>query len=212
MVRSNANIPGFLDDYSLLAQAFIDLYQSTFDESWLNLADQIINYSIQHFYDVNNGMFYYSDLDEGGTITRKTEISDNVIPSSNSIMAKILYQLYLYYDREDYLDKAEKMLNNVAPQIEQNGNYFANWANLFIDFAFQSPEVVFTGNGALKLRQEFDRTFSYALIAGSELESTLSLLKNRVVKGESLIYVCRNRVCKLPVKTIDEARKQMDTD
>ena len=212
MVRENENIPGFLDDYSLLAQAFIDLYQATFDEEWLFVSQKIIDYSILHFYDINTGMFFYSALEEGGTITRKTEISDNVIPASNSVMAMVLAQLYFYFDRNDYLEKSEKMLNNVVTQMEQYANYYSNWASLLCNFVYQPPEVVFTGKKANELRHEFDTHFIYTLVAGSEKTSTMPLLENRVTKGESLIYVCRNKVCKLPVKGVEEAVEQIKTD
>lgn len=208
MVRKNSNIPGFLDDYSLLTQAFINLYQATFKEDWLMEAEKITEYAIQHFYNLNTGMFFYSDVEEDGNITNKTEISDNVIPSSNSIMANVLYQLYYYFDRNDYLEKADKMLNNVTPQIEQHARYYSNWAGLMCDFVYEPPEIVFTGDKAENLRMEFDHSYLYALVAGSRVESEMPLLKNRVLKDESLIYVCRNKVCKLPVKTINEAINQ----
>jgi hypothetical protein len=208
MARESSNIPGFLDDYSLLAQSFIDLYQATFDEEWLLLSKKITDYAIQHFYDVNTGMFFYSNLDEGGTITQKTEISDNVIPASNSVMAKVLYQLALYFEQDEYNTKARKMLNNTLPNLERNGAWFSNWASLLCNFACQPPEVVFTGKEAEKMREEFEEQFVYALVAGSVTESKLPLLENRVVDNELLIYVCRNRVCKLPVKTVDEALEQ----
>lgn len=208
MVKKSSTIPGFLDDYSLLAQAFIDLYRATFNEEWLRLSKQITNYSIRQFFDEETGMFYYSELDEGGVITRKTEISDNVIPASNSVMAKVLYQLAIYFEEDDYLKTAEKMLNNTLPQAEENGAYYSNWASLLCNFVYQPPEVVFTGEGARKMRIDFDKMFTYALVAGSVKESKIPLLENRVIENESLIYVCRNRVCKLPVKSVKEAMEQ----
>lgn len=208
MVRKGSNIPGFLDDYSLLAQAFIDLYQATFDEKWLNLSLHITAYTIQHFYDESSHMFFYSSLEEGGTISNKFETSDNVIPASNSVLAKVLQQLGLYFDEEDYTKKAEQMLKNMIPQLDQNTAFHSNWANLLCQFVYQPPEVVFTGTDALGLRRAFDENFVYALTAGSEFESQMPLLKHRVLDNKSLIYVCRNRVCKLPVKTVEEAMVQ----
>ncbi|MCF6341266.1 MAG: thioredoxin domain-containing protein [Bacteroidales bacterium] len=209
MIRKNADIPGFLDDYSMLAQAFIDLYQATFDEEWLNLSLRITEYSLQHFYDESSGMFFYSNLSEDMTISRKIEISDNVIPSSNSVMAGLLLPLGVYFDREEYIDKAGQMLSNVLPQIDKQLSFSSNWGSLFCDFAFAPPEVVFTGKEAENLRKAFDRNFVEALVAGSTNESSLPLLDKRIVKNESLIYVCRNRVCKLPVKSVAEALKQI---
>ncbi len=210
MVRDNhSNIPGFLDDYGLLAQAYIDLYQATFEDIWLVRARQITKFTLQHFYNEETGMFYYSALEDGATISNKTEVSDNVIPSSNSVIAKVLYRLGIYFENDKYLKQAESMLNNVVPQLEQHANYYSNWAILLNDIAYQVPEIVFSGKNAHKLRQEFDQQFIYALVAGSESESNLPLLLNRWNENETMIYVCRNRVCKLPVKSVKEAMTQI---
>ena len=54
----------FLDDYAFSILAFIDVYQITFDEQWLDAALQMTEYAIAHFSDDENAFFYYtSDLD-----------------------------------------------------------------------------------------------------------------------------------------------------
>ncbi len=209
MLRKNGNIPGFLDDYSLLAMAFIDLYQASFDEEWLKLSLRITQYGLQHFYDESSGMFFYANLEEGVSVSRKFELSDNVIPSSNSVMARVMLALGIYFGREDYTGKVRKMLNNVLTQIESQLSFSSGWGSLFCDFVFAVPEVVFTGTEAESLRTTFDKNFVYALVAGSKTASDLPLLSGRVVPGQSLIYVCRNRVCKLPVKSVGEALRQI---
>ena len=210
MRKDHSNIPGFLDDYALLAQAYIDLYQATFDERWLMLARQITNYAHDHFYNEQTGMYFYSALDEGATISNKTEISDNVIPSSNSVMANVLHRLGVYFENDDYLKIAEFMLNNTLTQIESHASYYSNWALLLSDIIYKAPEVVFSGENAHNLRKEFDQHFTYSLLAGSETESNLPLLVNRWSENKTMIYVCRNRICKLPVKSVMEAIGQLD--
>ncbi len=42
-------INAFLDDYANLAEAFIALYEVTFDEQWLNKAKRLTDYANQHF-------------------------------------------------------------------------------------------------------------------------------------------------------------------
>ena len=56
--NGRSTINGFLDDYSLTIEAFIALYQVTFDESWLELAKSLAEYAIGHFFDGNSKMFY----------------------------------------------------------------------------------------------------------------------------------------------------------
>ena len=205
MIRKVGNIPGFLDDHALLSRAYIDLYQATFDEVWLHAALRITDHTLHHFFDDSQGLFLFSDAGTGSTVTNKTEISDNVIPSSNSVMAGILYDLYLYYGKSDLRDISERMLRKVLPLLENNIIYFANWANLLADVIFKGSQVVFTGLRAQELRRDFDCRLPYALVAGSEKKSELPLLKERVVPGKSLIYVCEEGTCQIPVNSIEEA-------
>jgi len=53
-------INAFLDDYALLTDAFIGLYQVTFDEQWLNKAKDLTQYAVEHFYDDKSEMFFYT--------------------------------------------------------------------------------------------------------------------------------------------------------
>ena len=53
-------INAFLDDYALLADAFVALYQVTFDEQWLIKAKDLTQYAIDHFHDPQSGMFFYT--------------------------------------------------------------------------------------------------------------------------------------------------------
>ena len=62
--NGKSSINGFLDDYAFTIEAFIALYQASFDEKWLEEAQQLSAYVIAHFYDKKSGMFYYtSDID-----------------------------------------------------------------------------------------------------------------------------------------------------
>src|SRR5690606_24239645 len=99
--NGKTSIHGFLDDYAFVISAYLDLYQATFDERWLHQANELTNYTQEHFYDKETGMFFYSHNDHSGLITRQKEILDNVMPSSNSEMAKNLLILgHYFYDTE----------------------------------------------------------------------------------------------------------------
>ena len=47
--------------------------------------------------------------------------------------------------------------------------------------------------------------FANKLIIGSDSENNLPLLQNRYVEGKTLIYVCVNKACKLPVEEVEKA-------
>ena len=205
-----SSINAFLDDYALTAEAFIDLYQATFDETWLTKAKILADYAIAHFHDATSGMFFYtSDIDQQ-LIARKMEISDNVIPASNSSMAKVLYELGMYYFNEDYLAMSSQMLNNVKSQIHDNLGYYNNWAILEAWLAKEPYEVAIVGRDHQKLRKEFDTHYlPNVFLSGGKNEGNLELLQYRLIKGQTTIYVCQDKVCQMPVIDVDEALNQL---
>jgi len=208
--NNRVTISGFLDDYSFTCEAFLALYDVTFDEQWLKLANNITGYVIQHFYNAATGMFFYTSVTDAPLIARKTETSDNVIPASNSSMAKVLFTLGTIYANNDYKDKAKRALNNMRENMLGYPGYYANWA-ILADYFIAAPfEVAITGAGALTKKQEFDKSFHpNCIFIGSTGESKLPLLQGKHKAGETLIYVCENKTCQLPVETVEEAIKQI---
>jgi hypothetical protein len=208
--NGKSSINGFLDDYAFAIDAFIDLYQATFDEKWLIEAQQLTNYTSAHFYDERSGMFYYtSDLDPA-LVARKMEITDNVIPSANSAMAKNLFILGHMLYNDDYLDRSKRMLNNVKQEVFQGCAYYANWDILMAWFAQDPSEVVIAGDDFLSKCREFDQYYlPHVFLCGGKEEGTLPVLKGRLVEGQTTIYVCRDNMCKLPVTEVAEAVRQI---
>lgn len=203
---NKSTINGFLEDYAFTIEAFIGLYQATFDEQWLNYAKNLMDHAIEHFHDSKTGMFYFtSDIDEA-LITRKTELSDNVIPASCSSIAKSLFALGNYYINSTYHAMSKQMLNNVVSEIPNYGAGYSNWSILFLHFATPFYEVAIVGNNVDEIRKTFNKVFlPNVIFAGSLASSEIPLLKNKYVEGKTLIYVCENNVCNKPFEAVEEA-------
>lgn len=208
---SEKKINGFLDDYAFTCEAFIALYQISFDESWLDKLESIISLVMKEFYDEETAMFYYSYKGEENPVTRQHEYTDNVIPASNSVMAKVLMHASVYFDNPDYLKISRQMLLNVQPFVSRSPSFFTNWMSLLISFQTSFSEIVISGEEFMKHREEFCGNYLPDLLfAGAEKESGLSLLKGRLEHKDTKIYVCRNRTCKMPVKSVKEALSQLN--
>ncbi|MBP6387218.1 MAG: thioredoxin domain-containing protein, partial [Pseudarcicella sp.] len=121
--NGKAKILGFLDDYAHVIKAFIKLYQATFEEKYLEIAEQMSNYVLENFYDYDEQMFFYTDKNAEKLIARKKEIFDNVIPASNSVMAHNLYILGKILDRNDFENLALSMLGKIKKLIVTNPDY-----------------------------------------------------------------------------------------
>jgi uncharacterized protein YyaL (SSP411 family) len=208
--NEKSTIDGFSEDYAHTITAFIELYQATFDEKWLNTAKELMDYSIAHFLNNETSMFYFTSDSETNLITRKTEVLDNVIPSSNSVLADCLFKLGHYYSNKTYANLAKQMLSNVNDDIERAPSGYTNWLKLYLNYANPYYEVAISGLDAhLKLR-ELDNTYSpNILISGANKDSDLPLLKNKFIKDETFIFVCVNGTCKMPVTRVEEALGQI---
>jgi len=204
--NKKASIRAVLEDYATLTEAFIALYQVTFNEDWLKDAEGLVNYTIQHFFDEESKMFYFTSDEEDQLIHRDIEWSDNVISSGNSIMAKVLFQLGTLTYNNDFIDMAKQMLDNVQGEISKQPRFYANWLQVVSLFNQQPYEIAIVGNDASTKRLQFkDHFLPNTLFLGGKNEGSLALLKNKLQEGETTIYVCQNKVCKLPVTEVDKA-------
>jgi uncharacterized protein YyaL (SSP411 family) len=125
-------------------------------------------------------------------------------------MAKNLFVLGKYFHDQDYLQKSKLMLNNVRESASGGGVYYANWDILMGWFIKEPYEVAVIGKEYEDIQKALNMYYlPDVLLLGGKNEGTLSLLENKLVKGKTTIYVCQNRVCKLPVTQVDEALKQI---
>lgn len=194
-------INGFLEDYALMADHLLQLYQATFEEKWLRKALELAEYAIRHFHDADSGLLCFSSALDAALVARKTEIHDNVVPSSNSVMARVLNHLGVAFDREDLVGLSRKMLEKMKPVIHRHPASFANWASLWMEQ--ENPERVIAVCGpGFREKIETIRQFRFPGITyfGSDKASDLPYLHNRFVSGMTLIYYCTGKECKLPTE------------
>ncbi|TKC06340.1 thioredoxin domain-containing protein [Pedobacter frigoris] len=204
--NGKASIPGFLDDYAFFIDALISLYQCDFGEHWLREARRLSDYVLSNFEDTESPMLFYTAESGETLIARKHEVMDNVIPSSNSVMAQNLHKLGLLFDHGGYSSKAADMLAAVHPQIKTYGSAYSNWAIQLLNEVFGVNEIALTGEDVSEQKRLLNTHYIPNKITLSGTNSQLPLLKDKQ-SFETKIYICRNKVCQLPVATVDEALK-----
>jgi len=201
-----STINGYLEDYAATVEALLSLYENTLDEKWLRTAKDLTNYAFDHFFNDDSKMFYFTSDEDASLVTRNVEYRDNVIPASNSIMAKNLFKLSHYFDNEAYYNTATTMLNNVTPEMTTYPSGFSNWLDLMLNYTNKYYEVAIVGEHVFEKIKGLNETYiPNKLIIGSKTDNNLPLLKNRYIDDETLIYVCVNKACKLPVSEVDRA-------
>jgi uncharacterized protein YyaL (SSP411 family) len=166
--------------------------------------------AIAHFSDDGSSMFYFTSDRDPSLIARKMELSDNVCPASNSVMGRSLFYLGHYYGKTDWIARSVQMLKTMQENILKYGSGYSNWMILQLHLTRPFREVVIVGNDVDKSKSAFRKHYlPNQIFAGSPGVSELPLLSGRHVPGKTLIYVCENNTCDLPVDDVAEAIRKI---
>ncbi len=197
---------GFLDDYCFLIKAFLDIYQSTLDEIWLISAEELTSETILHF-TADDGVFFRFTSDEEPELIQETiELSDNVIPASNSQMARNLFVLGCLQGRENYALRAEKMVKQMVSQVVKHPSFHANWASLLADIIGGPTTMSILGEESLAFLRELTKHYlPNVIFSGKLVTLDREVIENHSEKDVTLIYICHQKTCFSPVKTVGEA-------
>ena len=205
-VNGKSKVNGYLEDYATIIQASLDLYEITLNQKWIERALKLSEYVIKNFSNDESALFYFTSKKDEELITRTIEFRDNVIPSSNSIMAKNLFKLYHYFDKQEYFDLSKKMALSVTNEFEVYPSGYSNWFDLIYNLKSKFYEVAIVGENAIEKATELNKKYlPNKLVIGSSTSNDLPLLQNRFVNGKTLIYVCVNKACKMPTENLDES-------
>ncbi|HPE55172.1 MAG TPA: thioredoxin domain-containing protein [Bacteroidales bacterium] len=209
--NGKATIPGFLDDYSFTIEAFVALYEVTFDEKWIQHGRQLTDYTLEHFFDPESGLFYYTSDQHTDIVSRKIDVLDNVIPSANSSMAKVLFQLSLIFEKPEYFKMANRMLSAIEEKLQQFPSAFTNWGIQLMNLVYPYHTFVITGPGAMtEAISGYSRFLPNIFFAGAKANSDLPVFKDRFSGIGTRVHVCTGRECLLPVNDINAAMKQIN--
>jgi hypothetical protein len=206
-----AKISGFLEDYACLADAFLELYQTTFDDSWFALARQLTDSALAHFRAPDGGFFDTPD-DGEALITRPRSLQDNAVPAGSSMMARVLIKLAAYTGNADYDDAARKTLAILSAAMGQYPQAFGEAMSAADALIAGVDEVALIGdlNQAAPLLDELRRPYrpnvitAHSPTAVEGEHALIPLLSYRTTKnGEPTVYVCRHFACQMPVTTAE---------
>ena len=208
---TNPSIDAFLEDYAQLVSALIRLYEVTSVSRYLLRARDLTDYVLENFTAGENDMFPFSS-DKGEKLKAPFyELPDNVIPSSNSVMAHNLYRLAAYFEKPGWEKRSLQMLAAIAPQLKKYPINYTNWSRLFLHRAYGFHTLVITGEGAHEDALKAGRMYlpEIALAASESENDAIPLFEGRHKAGETWFYLCTMGRCKLPVRDLKTALGQL---
>jgi uncharacterized protein len=205
-----SNINAYLEDYALLIDALIRYYEVTLDESTLPKVKKLIEFVFREFEQSPSGMFYFKSKLDPELVSKKAEITDNVIPASNSVMATNLYKLGLILEDNDLIALSKTQLAQVESSFAQYPGGYSQWMMLHMMISQPYFEVAIVGEDCLKKLQEIQASYlPNVVFCGGKNEGSTPILEHKLVDGKTLYYVCQFGACKTPVESTSEALSQL---
>ena len=207
-------ITGNADDYAFFIYGLLELYAALFDVRYLKAAIELNAHFIDHFWDRENGGFYFTAEDGEKLIVRQKEIYDGAIPSGNSIALWNLLRLSRITGNSDFEDKAAKMGLTFSNDVSGSPDGYSQFL-VGLDFALgPAYELIIAGDmktpatkKMLNLaRAEFipNKVVVFRAVnqESPEIDGVAPFVTNyQSIQGQTTAYVCRNFNCSLP--TID---------
>lgn len=205
--RDQAQYSAFLDDYSYLIAALIDVYEISLETRYLRQAADYTEYTLAHFLDGTRNLFYFTSNEQQDVVLRKIELYDNALPSGNATMVQNLHRLGLLWGKMQYIELAAAMLKEMLTGVERYPSSFARWANALINWVYPMQEIAIVGPRAAELNLDLQQNYlpNKVLMGAMEADDAFPLLAGRSTLGKTQIFVCRNYACQLPVSTTAEA-------
>jgi len=155
-------------------------------------------------------LFYFNPVDEKKLFVNRHDVIDNVLNSSNSVMATVLFKLAIIFDMPHIHDIALGALSNMKSQLKQYPTAYSNWASLMLSFKNKHYTIVVAGKAATTIQKEINTHYiPNKILLGSNNESKLSHFDDRFVADKTMIYVCTGKECLLPTENVAEAIKSM---
>ena len=210
-----AAIPAHLDDYAFLTWGLLELYQTTFEARWLEAALDLLDRSLDQFWDEEAGGFFLTAEGSEELIVRPKELSDGAKPSGNAAQLANLLRGARMTGRTDLEERADALSRWAGRQVRSRPTGFTAFLS-GVQFALgPAREVVVAGDpdaadtDALVEAVRSVYTPFTVTLQRPEGPTPLTDLApfteaQTPIDGSAAAYVCQNFECEAP--TTDPAR------
>ncbi|WP_328360031.1 thioredoxin domain-containing protein [Mycobacterium sp. NBC_00419] len=196
-----------LEDHAALAAGLLSLYQLTADQSWLTTAAELISLALRHFADPDRpGRWFDSADDAEALMVRPADPLDGATPAGASLIAEALLTIGHMVDGDwaaRYGDAAAGTLLAHSPLLAKAPRSAGHWLAV-AEAAVRGPLQVAVScespDSAL-LAAARQVAPGGTIVVGGAVDSSPLLAGRDRVRGADAAYVCRGRVCDLPVTT-----------
>ena len=222
--HTNAAIMGNLDDYAFFIWGLLELYETTFELTYLKTAISLNNDLLTHFWDETHGGFFFSPDDGEDLLVRQKEVYDGAIPSGNAVAMLNLIRLGRITANSALEEKAARIGKTFSTTLKE---YPSAHTQLMValDFAFgPSYEIVIVGNKQSTDTQQMLASIRNVFVpnkvvihrppkeASSPIAHIAAFTENlKTLDGKTTAYVCTNYTCQFPTTDIKKVHELLNT-
>ncbi len=218
-----ARVRGLLEDYAFLAEGLLSLWEATFDETWLQAAEELARLALEIFRDPSDGGFFASpaDGDEPGPPVREKEVMEGPTPAPGAVLCLVLQRLGVLLGSDELARAGKEGLAVAGTFVERVPQGTSSWLSALSFAILGGREVAILGDldsprGVSLVSALRSMYIPNLVLAGSARGSGTwawersPLLKGREAPpGEALAYVCENYVCQAPTSDPEELRRSL---
>jgi len=198
-----------LQDYAFLIMGFLDLYESSFDPHWLQLAIDLTGQQAVALFDDEGGGFWDTTAKDTSILVRTKEDYDGAEPTGNSVAAINLLRLSQITENGEWVRMAQRTFQYFGGRLKQVPLAMPQML-VAVDFSLAKPkQIIIAGKRGSPDTQDLAREVwsrfmpnkILLLVDGSgPLPGLNAFLTNLPMRdGKATAYVCEDYVCALPV-------------
>ncbi len=207
-----------LDDYAFFVWALLEMYETTFENRYLEHAVKLNEEMIRYFYDKKEGGLFFSTDDEEKVIVRHKDAADNVVPSGNSVALANLIRLSVITGKEKLKKiaiESIKMFSEDILKYPAEYIYFLTVFSSLIDDFYEITIAAKNKDDALQINKLLQDMFVPGKIVIFNDKNKLledNIRGKKLIKGKFTVYICDNTSCKEPITDIAELKKALSLD
>lgn len=199
-----------LEDHATLATGLLALHQITGEARWLDAAIDLLDTALDHFADPDKpGRWFDTADDAEQLLVRPADPLDGATPSGASSIAEALLtaaHLVPAPRADRYAAAAAASLSSATPVLAKAPRSGGHWLAV-AEAAVRGPiqiAVATTASDSTLLAAARELAPGGAVVVGGAVNSSELLIDRDRIDGDDAAYVCRGRVCDLPVTTVGD--------
>ena len=207
---------GYLDDYSYLVNSLLDVFEITSDAYFLDMAQKITHYMIDHFWNEAEKSFYFTADTHESLIVRPKNYYDLSVPSGNSVAANALLKLHHLVTNEKFLKISKQILELNCTSAAENPFAFGYLLNVINLYLKHPTEITIINPQNSEIINSLYKKFipEGIIIQIKDEEQLKSLLKYTFFEGKdfsnkTMVTVCKNFTCSLPMSKLSEIEETL---